>query len=114
MQPRSRTVEEDRLTDFHFDIAVPHRVVSAHALANAFRPAPEHAKADPVPEHRRVCDRGHIAFIVRGGRGGGDRYEMRAGAQSRTAIDRLEPDVSGPLRVKQRRALRQNTPDVIL
>src|SRR4051812_6022813 len=45
IQPRSVGVEEDRIADFHLDVAVAHRVAGAHALTDPLRPALEHAKA---------------------------------------------------------------------
>src|SRR5262245_9486036 len=35
MQPRSFRIEEHRTAYFHFDIAATHRIVGAHALADA-------------------------------------------------------------------------------
>jgi hypothetical protein len=49
MEPRPFRIEEHRMADLDLDVAVAHRIVGAHALADALRPALEHAEPDPVP-----------------------------------------------------------------
>src|SRR4051812_33953801 len=90
MEPRSFGIEEHRIADFDLDIAVAHRIVGAYALADALRPVCNHAQSDPVTEHGRERDRGHVALIVSDGCHGSYRQEMRARAQPRPAVDRAE------------------------
>src|SRR5215210_4029278 len=90
MEPRPLRIEEHGVANLHRDVAVAHRIVGAHALADALRPARQHAEPDPAPQHRRESDRGHVAFVAVDPVGGADTQEMRAGAQPRVGIDRPE------------------------
>ena len=48
MEPRSFRIDEDAATDLDLDIAAAHRIVGAHALADALRPAP--SRPSPIQE----------------------------------------------------------------
>src|SRR3954454_7565947 len=102
MKSRSLGIEEHRIADFDLDIAVAHRIVGAHALANTLPPICDDAKPDPVAEHRRERDRGHVALIVPDGCHGSYRQEMRARAQPRPAVGRAEAGERWPILGKQR------------
>src|SRR5689334_21907790 len=62
----------------------------------------------------RIGNRGDIALIVGGGGLGALRQEMRARANSRTRLDRLEPDKRGPRGVSQSSARGHEAADEIL
>src|SRR5437867_3431451 len=107
MEPRSVGIEEHRAADLDFDVAAAYRVVGAHALADALRPMLEHTEADPMTEHRREGNRGHVPLVIAGYRRRADGNEMSARAQARRTIHRLEADQRRPVRRHQRLTLRQ-------
>src|SRR3954465_9832381 len=90
MKPRSFGIEEHRIADFDLDIAVAHRIVGAHPLAETLRPVCDDTKSDPMAEHGRERPRGHVALVVPDGCHGSYRQEMRARAQPRPTVDRAE------------------------
>src|SRR5438045_7715453 len=114
MQPGSLGIEEHRIADLYFNVTIPHRIIGAHALANALRPSCNHAQPDPVAEHWRERDRGHVAIIILDPRRRANRQEMRACAQPRLAIDRTESRKRGPVLCNKRGTLRHDAPDAIL
>src|SRR4051812_3388919 len=114
MKPRSLGIEEYRIADLDFNVTIAHRVIGAHALANALRPSCNHAQPDPVAEHRRERDRRHITFVILDTRRSAHGKEMRACAQPRLAIDRTESRKCGPVLCNKRGTLRHHAPDAIL
>src|SRR4051812_19650448 len=113
MKPRSFGIEEYRIADFDLDITVAHRIIGAYALADALRAVCDDAQPDPVAEHRRERDRGHVALIVPDGCHGSYRQEMRARAQPRPAVDRAEAGERRSILREKRWPLRHHAADAV-
>src|SRR5271154_2568947 len=58
MEPRSLGIDKHRRYDLNSDIAVAHRIIGAHILADALGSPPEQPKTDPRSGMRRISDRG--------------------------------------------------------
>src|SRR3954447_147205 len=113
MQPRPFRIEEHRIADLHLDVAIAHRIIGAHALTDALRPVRDHSQSDPVAEHWRERDRGHVALVILDPWRRSNWNEMRACAQPRLAIDRTKARERRPILGKERGSLRHDAADAI-
>src|SRR5579863_7643684 len=114
MKADSLWIDENRVADFNFDIAVANWIEGANAFTDALRTIQQQAKTDPVAKCRREGDRGHIALVVIADRGGAARQKMRAGPYPPVAVDGFEADEARPIRGPQCGTFRHHPADEVL
>src|SRR6266404_4656099 len=110
----SLRIDEARRTDLDFDVIVAHRVDSAHAPADPFRPAGQQSQANPMPQRRGECGGGHHPLIAIRARRTVKRYKMGTGAKAGILVRGFEASKGWPIDIEQRRAVRHGPADIIL